>query len=94
MVKCCVFFEMRTEFLNIVKTSFSFKELKSHILNACTLQQTKIRSERQTVCTKDHAKQLAGSRISEYPGSSYWAGEFPDTVPSCKSLPFETAGAG
>jgi hypothetical protein len=28
MVKCCVFFAVRTEFLNIIQTSFGFKGLK------------------------------------------------------------------
>jgi hypothetical protein len=27
MVKCCVFFAVRTEFLNIIWTSFGFKEI-------------------------------------------------------------------
>jgi hypothetical protein len=27
MVKCCVFFAVRTEFLNIIETSFGFKWL-------------------------------------------------------------------
>jgi hypothetical protein len=29
MVKCCVLFEVRTEFLNIIYTSFGFKGLNS-----------------------------------------------------------------
>jgi hypothetical protein len=31
MVKCGVFFAVRTEFLNIIHTSFGFKELKKCI---------------------------------------------------------------
>jgi hypothetical protein len=33
MVKCCVLFEVRTEFLNIIYTSFGFKELNLNSVN-------------------------------------------------------------
>jgi hypothetical protein len=40
MVKCCVFFAVRTEFLNIVLTSFSFEMLKTTQLHWLLTVQT------------------------------------------------------
>jgi hypothetical protein len=38
MVTCGVLFEVRTELLNIVKTSFGFKSLTQNIKHKCTCQ--------------------------------------------------------
>jgi hypothetical protein len=43
MVKCCVFFAVRTEFLNIIYKSFGFKGLKEvdhAILELCEYRRT------------------------------------------------------
>jgi hypothetical protein len=73
MVKCSVFFAVRTEFLNIIWTSFGFKGLPP-IENMCGSEQIQHRPQLtrrvQYVYTKQNVKsvrleqQISGSNLS------------------------------
>jgi hypothetical protein len=60
MVKCSVFFAVRTEFLNIIQTSFSFKELRRP-------------STEFTVCFHNLSQQIVYYVVQEA-GVNEWSG--------------------
>jgi hypothetical protein len=68
MVKCGVFFAVRTELLNIISKSFNFKGLKSTELNRLIVSVNKLKKAKPNLKTFLQLNLNFGSITSSTPG--------------------------